>query len=76
MTFDENGGRNFRLTFQEYSNGKSFESGSWEDGQLTVKRTEIEREESVTKSLEQRIFRVTTRPVSISPSSIIWSLKH
>lgn len=65
MEFYKNGGgRSFKLKFVEFHNGDSVESGSWENGTLDVMRTQKEREESVTKAIEQRTFKVTTKPVS------------
>ncbi|KAK0162284.1 hypothetical protein PV327_008633 [Microctonus hyperodae] len=62
MKFDENNGRIFRLSFQEFHVGKAFKSGSWENGVLEVTRTQQEREASLIESIEQRMFKVITKP--------------
>ncbi|XP_034944392.1 glutamate receptor ionotropic, kainate 2-like isoform X2 [Chelonus insularis] len=62
LKFNEKGGRSFQLNFIEYHMGNAFVSANWQDGEFNVMRTQKEREESVSKSIEQRVFRVTTKP--------------
>lgn len=71
MKFDENNGRIFRLSFQEFHVGKAFKSGSWENGVLEVTRTQQDREASLIESIEQRMFKVITKPVSNTYAIII-----
>ncbi|XP_015124611.1 glutamate receptor ionotropic, kainate 2-like [Diachasma alloeum] len=61
ITFRENGGRSFKLTFKEFYNERVTTSGHWDDGQLTVISTPADREAHAQQSIEKRMFIVTTR---------------
>ncbi|XP_063995701.1 glutamate receptor ionotropic, kainate 2-like [Diachasmimorpha longicaudata] len=61
VTFRENGGRSFKLTFTEFHSERIAISGYWEDGELQVISSQEDREAQAQQSIEKRMFTVTSK---------------